>query len=243
MELWSEIRRRVLVEGVSRRQICREYGVGWRTLEKMLVFPEPPGYRVGVRRGRPRLGAFVGLIDGILADDLDPSTPRKQRHTARRIFERANRLARLTGLCAEHGVDHPSNVLACDPQAQSHVVKRQRVFVEREQALKQHVALRRRNLAAGSQSMFDGGWKPGLSLRGTANHDARGAGLPQRFTGICGATDVSIRENRNPYGIDDWCDRAPVSAVAEELLARAAVDSQHLNARVLGALGDVRSIQ
>ena len=43
MELWSEIRRRVLVEGVSKRAICREYGLGWWTLEKMLAHPEPPG--------------------------------------------------------------------------------------------------------------------------------------------------------------------------------------------------------
>jgi hypothetical protein len=28
MEQWSEIRRKVLVEGVSRRQIYREYGLG-----------------------------------------------------------------------------------------------------------------------------------------------------------------------------------------------------------------------
>jgi hypothetical protein len=41
-----------------------------------------------VPRRRPKLGTFVGVIDGILAGDLDPSTPRKQRHTARRIFER-----------------------------------------------------------------------------------------------------------------------------------------------------------
>jgi transposase len=88
MEQWSEIRRRVLVEGVSRRQIYREYGVGWRTLEKMLEHAEPPGYRQRVARPRPKLGAFVGVIDGILEGDLDPSTPRKQRHTARRIFER-----------------------------------------------------------------------------------------------------------------------------------------------------------
>ena len=39
MEQWSEIRRKVLVEGVSKRQICREYGVGWGTLEKMLELP------------------------------------------------------------------------------------------------------------------------------------------------------------------------------------------------------------
>jgi transposase len=88
MEQWSEIRRKVLVEGVSRRQIYREYGVGWRTLEKMLDHPEPPGYRQRVQRRRPKLGAFVGVIDGILEDDADPSTPRKQRHTARRIYER-----------------------------------------------------------------------------------------------------------------------------------------------------------
>ena len=88
MELWSEIRRKVLVEGVSKRQICREYGVGWRTLGKMLAHAEPPGYRRGLPRGRPKLGAFVGVIDEILAGDADPSTPRKQRHTARRVFER-----------------------------------------------------------------------------------------------------------------------------------------------------------
>ena len=88
MEQWSEIRRRVLVEGVSKREICREYGVGWRTLGKMLAFPEPPGYRREVPRSRPKLGAFVGVIDEILAVDADPSTPRKQRHTAKRIFDR-----------------------------------------------------------------------------------------------------------------------------------------------------------
>jgi hypothetical protein len=37
MENWSEIRRRVLVEGVSRRQILRETGMHWRTLRKMLI--------------------------------------------------------------------------------------------------------------------------------------------------------------------------------------------------------------
>jgi transposase len=54
----------------------------------MLAHAEPPGFRREVPRARPKLGAFVGVIDGILAVDADPSTPRKQRHTARRIFER-----------------------------------------------------------------------------------------------------------------------------------------------------------
>jgi len=86
MELWSEIRRKVLVEGVSKREICREYQMGWRTLEKILEHPEPPGYRSRVPRTLPKLGPFVGLIDEILETDRD--APPKQRHTARRIFHR-----------------------------------------------------------------------------------------------------------------------------------------------------------
>jgi transposase len=86
MELWSEIRRKVLVEGVSKREICRDYKLGWRTLDKILEYGEPPGYRVRVARAQPKLGPFVGVIDQILDDDR--SAPRKQRHTARRIFHR-----------------------------------------------------------------------------------------------------------------------------------------------------------
>jgi transposase len=88
MEQWAEVRRRVLVEGLSKREACREYRVGWRTLEKMLALPEPPGYRRRGPRPRPVLGPFAGVIEEILAGDADPSTPRKQRHTAKRIFER-----------------------------------------------------------------------------------------------------------------------------------------------------------
>jgi transposase len=86
MELWSEIRRRVLVEGAAKREICREYQLGWRTLEKILEHPEPPGYRLRVPRAQPKLGPFIGLIDEMLAADRD--APPKQRHTARRIFHR-----------------------------------------------------------------------------------------------------------------------------------------------------------
>jgi transposase len=86
MEMWSEIRRRVLVEGVSKRSVCREFGLGFHTLEKILGHVEPPGYRQRLMRDRPKLGGFVGVIDQILDDDR--SAPAKQRHTARRIFER-----------------------------------------------------------------------------------------------------------------------------------------------------------
>ena len=31
MERWAEIRRRVLVDGLSRRAACRAYGLHWKT--------------------------------------------------------------------------------------------------------------------------------------------------------------------------------------------------------------------
>ena len=54
----------------------------------MLAHAEPPGYRRQLSRARPKLGAFVGVIDEILVVNADPSTLRKQRHTVRWIFER-----------------------------------------------------------------------------------------------------------------------------------------------------------
>ena len=86
MQLWADIRRRVLVDGVSKRQILRETGMHWRTLEKILANSEPPGYRVKSPRGRPKLGADLERISRILDEDM--GCPRKQRHTAKRIFER-----------------------------------------------------------------------------------------------------------------------------------------------------------
>ncbi len=86
MEEWTEIRRKVLVEGASKRPIRREYGVGAGTLEKILSHPEPPGYRAAAPRPKPKLGPYFGVIDEILASDRD--APPKQRHTAKRIFER-----------------------------------------------------------------------------------------------------------------------------------------------------------
>jgi len=86
MEQWSEIRRRVLVEGVSRRQIIRETGMHWETLQKILAHSEPPGYRQQRARPRKKLGPYMPRIEAILREDM--ALPRKQRHTAKRIWER-----------------------------------------------------------------------------------------------------------------------------------------------------------
>ena len=85
MQMWTQIRRRVLVEGVSKRQILRETGLHWKTLEKILTFSEPPGYRLKAVRPQPKLGSYLDRIRQIIRDDQQ--FPRKQRHSARRIFE------------------------------------------------------------------------------------------------------------------------------------------------------------
>ena len=86
MENWAEIRRRVLVDGLSKRAACREYDIHWDTLKKILEHPEPPGYRRTAPRPRPKLDPLLPVIDQIL--EADKRAPKKQRHTARRVFER-----------------------------------------------------------------------------------------------------------------------------------------------------------
>src|SRR5690349_9401486 len=85
MENWAEIRRRVLVDGQSKRSVCREFDIHRDTLRKILDHPEPPGYHRTAPRPRPRLDPFLPVIHQDLEDDK--KAPRKQRHTARRIFE------------------------------------------------------------------------------------------------------------------------------------------------------------
>ena len=86
MEQWAEIRLRVLSGGVSKRQILRETGMHWTTLEKILANSAPPGYRQERARAQPKVGAYLDRIAEIL--DADKSAPKKQRHTAKRIYER-----------------------------------------------------------------------------------------------------------------------------------------------------------
>ena len=84
--MWTEIRRKVLVEGASKRSILRDYGIGHQVLAKILSHSEPPDHQVGGPRQKPKLGEFLGVIDEIL--EADKTAPTKQRHSGRRIFER-----------------------------------------------------------------------------------------------------------------------------------------------------------
>jgi len=86
MEKWVEIRRKVLANEASKRAICREYKLHWDTLQRILKYPEPPEYQQKGPRKRPKIGEFLPIIHEILKSDQQ--VHRKQRHTAKRIFER-----------------------------------------------------------------------------------------------------------------------------------------------------------
>ena len=86
MEQWLEIRKRVLRDGVSKRQILRETGIHWTTLEKILQHSSPPGYQRTKAPDKPRIAPYLERIREIL--EQDKYAHRKQRHTAKKIWER-----------------------------------------------------------------------------------------------------------------------------------------------------------
>lgn len=94
MEFWKDVRRDVLANQMSKRAARRKYRLGWDTLEKILTHDEPPGYQQQKPRRQSKLEPFLPIIEQILKDDQQ--APKKQRHTAQRIFDR---------LRTEHGYD------------------------------------------------------------------------------------------------------------------------------------------
>jgi transposase len=85
----------VVVDKMSERETAKEFGLARETVRKMLRYAVPPGYRRQQPARRPKLDAWVGTIDQILEDDKARS--KKQRHTAKRIFERLRDEHRYTG--------------------------------------------------------------------------------------------------------------------------------------------------
>jgi transposase len=86
MKWWTKIRLEVLRGESSKREVMRREGIHWDTLTKILRYSEPPGYRKKQVRSKPKTGPFLDRISQII--DTDKSLPKKQRHTAKRIYER-----------------------------------------------------------------------------------------------------------------------------------------------------------
>jgi transposase len=72
-------------QGLGVRALSRKHGVHRRTVREALASPVPAPRKTPVR-GAPVLGAVTGWIDVMLAGDVD--APRKQRHTAKRVWDR-----------------------------------------------------------------------------------------------------------------------------------------------------------
>ncbi|MFH1176767.1 MAG: IS21 family transposase [Acidobacteriota bacterium] len=80
-------------DGWSIREIARRTGWSRQTVRKALTAPaSPPRYTLRVPRPAPVMGPYLDLVRSWLAED--ESAPPKQRHTAKRIYDR---------LVAEHG--------------------------------------------------------------------------------------------------------------------------------------------
>jgi len=80
------VRRMYYHENLSRREISRRTGYHRKTINKMLRYSQPPGYQRAEPARKQKIGPFTPLIDEML--EADQRMPRKQRHTAQRIFER-----------------------------------------------------------------------------------------------------------------------------------------------------------
>jgi transposase len=92
VEQFEQIRRDHAREGLSIRELASRHGVHRRAVRQALESAIPPAKRPPESRPAPKLGPYRPVIDEILK--ADRKAPRKQRHTARRIWQR---------LVEEHG--------------------------------------------------------------------------------------------------------------------------------------------
>ena len=86
VELYRRVRLACHIDGMSQRSAARHFGIDRKTVSKILKHSVPPGYRRERPPARPKLDPFIPIIDQILGEDK--GRLKKQRHTAKRIFER-----------------------------------------------------------------------------------------------------------------------------------------------------------
>jgi transposase len=103
VDLYARIRRDRRVDpGVSVRELARRHGVHRRTVREALVSAVPPERKKPARSRRLVLEPVMDRIDAMLREDL--ASPRKQRHTMRRIYDR---------LVVEYGFDQACYSTVC----------------------------------------------------------------------------------------------------------------------------------
>lgn len=93
-DTWVSIRLMHFRQGKSKSWLAREFGISRNTVAKYLKDSEAPTYKASRARGRPVSDKWEEHVRLILNDDRN--APRKQKHTAKRVYER---------LVAEHQFD------------------------------------------------------------------------------------------------------------------------------------------
>ena len=83
---YERIRRSILVDGKSQREVARELGHSRHTVKKALAYSSPPGYRRSIPASHPVIDGVIPIIDSWLREYQ--KRPRKQRHTAFRVYQR-----------------------------------------------------------------------------------------------------------------------------------------------------------
>ena len=72
------IRRKVLLDGHSQREVAKELGHSRKTVAKAVEHSSPPGYRMGKARACPVMDPFRAVIEQWM--ESDKTVPPKQRH-------------------------------------------------------------------------------------------------------------------------------------------------------------------
>jgi transposase len=85
MEYYAQIRHAFYLEKKSIRQIAAEFQVSRQSVRKALDNAQPPGYQRKKPRAAPTLDPFKARIKELF--DQNNRLPRKQRYTARRIYQ------------------------------------------------------------------------------------------------------------------------------------------------------------